>query len=91
MVQLGAGRGVYSSVRFSEITPSCRRANCTQNSKGHLGRPNMEGATKERWFQLCELAAKEKDPEKLLALVFEINRLLEEKEQRLKSKKPYES
>jgi hypothetical protein len=51
----------------------------------------MEGATKERWFQLCELAAKEQDSEKLLALVFEINRLLEEKEHRLKSKKPYES
>jgi len=51
----------------------------------------MEGATKERWYQLCELAAKEQDATKLLILVHEINRLLEEKDQRLKTKKPYES
>jgi hypothetical protein len=47
----------------------------------------MEGATKERWYDLCELAAKEQDPAKLLVLVTEINRLLQEKEQRLQSKK----
>jgi hypothetical protein len=47
----------------------------------------MDTTTKERWFQLCELAAKEQDPKKLLSLIEEINRLLEEKEQRLKSKK----
>ena len=47
----------------------------------------MKGETKERWLQLCELAAKEQDPNKLLVLVDEINRLLEEKEQRLKQKK----
>lgn len=47
----------------------------------------MEGPTKERWYQLCELATKEQDPDKLVALVEEINRLLEEKEQRLKGKK----
>jgi len=34
---------------------------------------------------LCELAALEQDSEKLLALVKEINRLLEEKEARLRS------
>ena len=51
----------------------------------------MEGAAKERWLELCELAANEQDGEKLLALVQEINRLLEEKEQRLKSKKPWDS
>jgi hypothetical protein len=31
----------------------------------------------ERWRQLCELASKEPDSKKLLALVEEINRLLE--------------
>ena len=36
-------------------------------------------------MQLCAQAAVEQDPEKLLVLVREINRLLEEKEQRLKS------
>src|ERR1700726_2588602 len=34
----------------------------------------------ERSWELCELAAKEQDPHKLLTLVHEINALLEEKE-----------
>jgi hypothetical protein len=38
---------------------------------------------KEQWHKLCERAAYEQDPDKLLELVSEINRLLEEKEQRL--------
>jgi len=37
-------------------------------------------------MQLCELAANEQDSEKLLALVKEITRLLDEKDKRLKSK-----
>jgi hypothetical protein len=44
----------------------------------------MFGDEKERWMDLCELAAKEQDPAKLMALVAEINRILESKEQRLK-------
>jgi hypothetical protein len=57
----------------------------------------MEGETKERWFQLAQLAAVEQDPEKLIALVQEINRLLDEKEKRLNQKhsagpiQPYKS
>jgi hypothetical protein len=39
---------------------------------------------RERWMQLCEQAANEQDPEKLMELVAEINRLLEAKERRLK-------
>jgi hypothetical protein len=46
----------------------------------------MQGETKEQWMQLCELAANEQDSEKLLALVKEITRLLDEKDKRLKSK-----
>ncbi len=42
---------------------------------------------KERWMELCEKAAVEQDPERLLELVQEINRLLEEKEQRLKAQR----
>jgi len=34
----------------------------------------------DRWIELAELAAQEEDPEKLMALVSEINRLLEKKE-----------
>jgi hypothetical protein len=44
----------------------------------------MKGEKLEQWKQLCELAAIEQDPKRLIALVREINRLLEEKEQRLK-------
>jgi hypothetical protein len=47
----------------------------------------MEGETKERWFQLAQLAAVEQDPEKLIALVQEINRLLDEKEERLNQRR----
>jgi len=44
----------------------------------------MRGKTQELWEQFCERAAVEQDPEKLLQLAKEINRLLEEKETRLK-------
>jgi len=44
----------------------------------------MENEQRERWQELCELAAKEQDPDKLFALTQEINRLLEEREARLK-------
>jgi hypothetical protein len=37
----------------------------------------------ERWKQLCELAAKEQDPQKLLELTREINNLLLFKQKRL--------
>ena len=37
----------------------------------------------ERWKHLCELAAKEKDPQKLLELTREINQLLLAKQKRL--------
>lgn len=42
----------------------------------------MIGKNPERWQELCEQAAKEQDPQKLLVLTQEINRLLQEKEQR---------
>lgn len=38
---------------------------------------------RERWMQLAELAAYEQDPDKLIELVKEINRLLDEKQNRL--------
>ena len=39
-------------------------------------------------MELCARAAVEQDPDKLLILVKEINRLLEEKEHKLKSSLP---
>ena len=44
----------------------------------------MQGKTEEPWMQFCEQAAVEQDPEKLMQLVKEINRMLEEKENRLR-------
>ena len=43
----------------------------------------MKGKTKELWKYYCEQAAVEQDPDKLMQLVQEINRMLEEKERRL--------
>jgi len=43
----------------------------------------MIGQTKERWLELCEQAATEQDPQKLMELVAEIDRLLETKQARL--------
>jgi len=43
----------------------------------------MKGPLKERWMNLCEQAVVEQDTQKLMVLIQEINRLLEEKEQRL--------
>ncbi len=40
---------------------------------------------KEHWRQLCEQAAFEQNPEKLMGLVKEIDRLLAEKEALLKA------
>jgi hypothetical protein len=40
----------------------------------------LQGATKERWKILCEQAAEELDPTRLVELVDEINPLLREKE-----------
>ena len=48
----------------------------------------MQGKVQEEWIQMCEQAAIEQDSEKLMALITEINRMLDENEQRLKSGKP---
>jgi len=43
----------------------------------------MERESDQRWRELCARAAVERDPTQLLALVKEINNLLEEREQSL--------
>lgn len=47
----------------------------------------MQGTQQERWQELCAQAAKEQDPQKLMVLVEEINRLLAEKQERLDKRK----
>jgi hypothetical protein len=46
----------------------------------------LQRETQERWRELCNRAALEQDPKKLLDLAAEINRLLKEKEQRLQQR-----
>jgi len=43
----------------------------------------MRGELKERWMLLCEQAANEHDGEKLMGLVEEITRLLDDKLKRI--------
>ena len=43
----------------------------------------MIGKDKERWQELCEQAAKEQDPAKLIEIIEEINHLLDAKRKRL--------
>jgi len=43
----------------------------------------MEGPVRERWRVLCERVAEEKEPGRFIALVAEINRLLDEQQDRL--------
>lgn len=51
----------------------------------------MQGETGDEWRKLCEQAAVEKDPQKLLQLIHLINHMLEEKEQRLMNAQKTES
>jgi hypothetical protein len=43
---------------------------------------------KPHWTELCEQASVEQDHEKLMELINEINRLLDDKEQRLRPAPP---
>jgi len=45
----------------------------------------VKGENRERWQQLCAQAADEQDHNRLMELVREITRLLDEKEHRLKA------
>jgi len=45
----------------------------------------MSSMNDDRWRQLCEQAAVEQDPDKLMELVKEIERLFSEKEEQLKA------
>ena len=51
----------------------------------------MMGLSKEGWLNLCEQASVEQDPKKLIALITEINRLLDEKRKRLQRKRLMEA
>ncbi len=44
----------------------------------------MTGGTRKHWMEFCERAAVEQAPQKLISLAQEINRLLQEKQDRIK-------
>jgi hypothetical protein len=46
---------------------------------------------KPHWMELCQQASVEQDPEKLMELVKEITRLLDEKEERLRQERSKKS
>lgn len=47
----------------------------------------MQNETKERWVHVCELAAQEQDPDRLMMLVQELNELLTQKHERLQAQR----
>ena len=66
--------------------------NRNTQTEDHVRGTLVQGEIKEQWMRLCKMAAAEQDSEKLLEIVKEINRLLEEKEQRLsKLRQPAEN
>ncbi len=65
------------------LTKGCSPEKLKQTIRGLL---DMQGSTKTRWQELCERAAMEQDPQKLLELVQEINHLLAEQRNRLENK-----
>jgi hypothetical protein len=48
----------------------------------------MTDENKERWMEVCELAAKEQDDEKFSELIFEVSRLLKERDDRATGRRP---
>jgi hypothetical protein len=48
----------------------------------------LQSKNRERWQALCELAATEQDPDRLMELIHEIEQLLNEKDERLRRKMP---
>jgi hypothetical protein len=50
-----------------------------------LGQTAMRDENRERWMELCELASKEQNPQKLTELVYEIHCLLRQKENQIQS------
>ena len=59
-----------------------KKTGCARKAGGK----GMAGQTLEAWQQLCKLAAREQDPDRLIEMICMIqNRLLDEKEQQLKN------
>src|SRR5262249_24344258 len=78
--------------RAGETVMTTSQVHKNTETEDHVRGTLVQGEIKEQWMRLCEMAAAEQDSEKLLEIVKEINRLLEEKERRLaKLRQPAES
>jgi hypothetical protein len=53
---------------------------------GRWDAAKMQDEKKERWRELCEKVSTEQDPKKLQALIAELSRALEERQERLTGK-----
>lgn len=69
---------MFASVDRTTQTATAAALHLRDWLAGVGGSPPMKENTKERWTKLCEQAAVEQDSERLIALVEEINRTLEE-------------
>jgi hypothetical protein len=70
--------------RLSEYPISIEQREHNRGTRSGTATASSAASTKpERWVRLCAEASVETDPGNMLLLVGEINRLLEEKEQRL--------
>lgn len=69
-----------SSPRFNRVFTVCGLSYIIRPALGNQAYVQRE---RERWMELAELAANEQDPKNLIALVTEINQLLDEKLKRL--------
>ena len=75
---------VQEAIRLHELIPikkpvSSDRQPLEQQQRRE-GLSSVKGENKEHWKQLCEQAAVEQDPKRLMALIEEITRMLDEKE-----------
>jgi hypothetical protein len=77
--------GLLEVVHVVRIKTAAKIDAVARKSRRKWANP-MKGKEKERWMELCEQAANEQDSAKLLKLITEINRLLDEKSQRIEHK-----
>ena len=76
---------VRSELLYKNEQPVLTESDINVRSKIWCEGPVLD--KKERWEELCDLASKEQDPQKLLELIKEINCLLEAKLDRLRASK----
>lgn len=85
LVVSGAIRGQITQNAAMAMSVLCIAGNF--ETKVRLQKGAVMREKKEKWFELCEQAANEQDPEKLMVLIEQINALLQKKDERLTGKR----